>query len=596
MDLSHSFTSQSKVDEQAEQAFRRKARKRLIVIVVSAVVLVTIIICALVGTPVSTDNKSKGKNPSSQTSEAQSIRAMCNATRYPDSCYSSMSSSLKASSIETNPNPDPKTLFLLSLQVSLIELTKLSSLPQWIMSSNSFKNEISDSLVQSALHACEILFLDAVDQVNESMSSIQVGQGDKTVFLTSKINDIRTRLSTAITDQDTCIAGLQDTAKHLILTDVVRYAMTNSNEFTSNSLAIASNIVKILDDQLGIPIHRKLLTVDHDLDMGFPSWVNISDRRLLQQENPEPNLTVAKDGSGAFKTIREAVDSIPKNSKSRFVIYVKEGIYVENVKIEKQQWNVMMYGDGMNKTIISGSLNNVDGVTKFLSGTLIAEGRGFIAKDIGFKNTAGPQKEQAVAVRSSSDQSIFHRCSFDAYQDTLYTHSNRQFYRECQIIGTIDFIFGNAAAIFQNCTIQPRQPMEKQNNTITAQSRTDPNQNTGISIQQCQMTPFDNLTVPTFLGRPWRDHATTVIMQSYIGDFLDPLGWIPWEPETDPPNTTFYAEYQNFGPGSAIDKRAGWLGVLPNITYDEAAKFTVEPFIQGRQWLVQANVFFQDTL
>jgi pectinesterase len=85
-------------------------------------------------------------------------------------------------------------------------------------------------------------------------------------------------------------------------------------------------------------------------------------------------------------------------------------------------------------------------------------------------------------------------------------------------------------------------------------------------------------------------------MESYIGDFLDPLGWIPWEPETDPPNTTFYAEYQNFGPGSAIDKRAGWLGVLPNITSDEAAKFTVEPFIQGRQWLVQANVFFQDTL
>jgi pectinesterase len=370
MDPSHSFTSHSKVDEQAEQAFRRKARKRLIVIVVSAVVLVTIIICALVGTSVSADNKSNGKNPSSQTSEAQYIRAMCNATRYPDSCYSSMSSSLKASSNDTNPNPDPKTLFLLSLQVSLIELTKLSSLPQWIMSSNSFKNETSDSLVQSALHACEILFLDAIDQVNESMSSIQVGQGDKTVFLTSKINDIRTRLSTAITDQDTCIAGLQDTAKHLILTDGVRYAMTNSTEFTSNSLAIASNLVKILDDQLGIPIHRKLLTVDHDLDMGFPSWVNKSDRRLLQQENPEPNLTVAKDGSGAFKTIREAVDSIPKNSKSRFVIYVKEGIYVENVKIEKQQWNFMMYGDGMNKTIISGSLNNVDGVTTFLSGTL----------------------------------------------------------------------------------------------------------------------------------------------------------------------------------------------------------------------------------
>ncbi|KAG6769859.1 hypothetical protein POTOM_025525 [Populus tomentosa] len=471
---------------------------------------------------------------------------MCNATRYPDSCYSSMSSSLKASSNETNPNPDPETLFLLSLR---------------------------------------ILFLDAIVQVNESMSSIQVGQGDRTVFLTSKINDIRTRQSTAITDQET--------AKHLILTDVVRYAMTNSTEFTSNRLAIASIIVKILDDQ-GIPIHRKLLTVDHDLDMGFPSWVNKSDRRLLQQENPEPNLTVAKDGSGVFRTIREAVDSIPKNSKSRFVIYVKEGIYVENVKIEKQQWNVMMYGDGMNKIIISGSLNNVDGVTTFLSGTLIAEGRGFITKDMGFKNTAGPQKEQAVALRSSSDQSIFHRCSFDTYQVTLYTHSNRQFYRECQIIGTIDFIFGNAAAIFQNCTIQPRQPMEKQNNTITAQSRTDPNQNTGISIQQCQMTPFDNLTVPTFLGRPWRDHATTVIMQSYIGDFLDPLGWIPWEPETDPPNTTFYAEYKILGLGQRQIKEQDGLVFCPILHSMRQQNLQWSPSFKEDSG--RCKLFFQDTL
>lgn len=215
---------------------------------------------------------------------------------------------------------------------------------------------------------------------------------------------------------------------------------------------------------------------------------------------------------------------------------------------------------------------------------------------MGFKNTAGPQKQQAVALRSSSDQSVFYRCSFDAYQDTLYTHSNRQFYRDCQITGTVDFIFGNAAVLFQNCSIQPRQPMQKQFNTITAQSKSDPNQNTGMSIQRCQITPFDNLTAPTYLGRPWKDYATTVIMQSYIGGFLDPLGWASWEPNVDPSRTIFYAEFQNVGPGSDIDRRVGWPGVVPNITEEQAAKFTVEPLIHGSQWLPQAGVVYAATL
>ena len=141
----------------------------------------------------------------------------------------------------------------------------------------------------------------------------------------------------------------------------------------------------------------------------------------------------------------------------------------------------------------------------FLSFHAVAAGRGLIARDMGFKNTAGTVKEQAVALRSSSDLSVFYRCYFDAYQDTLYTHSNRQFYRDCHVTGTIDFIFGNAAVVLQNCSIQPRQPGPDQFNTITAQSKTDPNQNTGISIQRCQITPFDNLTTTTYLGRPWRD-------------------------------------------------------------------------------------------
>ncbi|MQK21542.1 pectin esterase, partial [Escherichia coli] len=198
---------------------------------------------------------------------------------------------------------------------------------------------------------------------------------------------------------------------------------------------------------------------------------------------------VAKDGSGEFNTVAEAVASAPDKSKKRYVIYVRQGTYEENVEIGKKKKNVMLVGDGMDATIITGSLNVIDGATTFRSATVAAVGDGFIAQDIWFQNTAGPEKHQAVALRVGADQSVINRCRIDAYQDTLYAHSNRQFYRDSFITGTVDFIFGNAAAVFQNCDLQARMPMSNQKNMVTAQGRIDPNQNTGTSIQQCQLTP-----------------------------------------------------------------------------------------------------------
>lgn len=223
---------------------------------------------------------------------------------------------------------------------------------------------------------------------------------------------------------------------------------------------------------------------------------------------------------------------------------------------------------------------------------------GFIAKDIKFVNTAGASKHQAVALRSGSDRSVFYRCSFVGYQDTLYAHSNRQFYRECDITGTIDFIFGNAAVVFQNCRIMPRQPMSNQFNTITAQGKKDPNQNTGIVIQGSTITtlPNDNLTAPTYLGRPWKDFSTTVIMKTEIGSFLNSVGWISWVFNVEPPSTIFYAEYQNTGPGAGVSQRVKWAGYKPTISDEEALKFTVDSFIQGPEWLPSASVQFEPTL
>lgn len=199
-------------------------------------------------------------------------------------------------------------------------------------------------------------------------------------------------------------------------------------------------------------------------------------------------------------------------------------------------------------------------------------------------------------MRSGSDQSVFYRCSFDAFQDTLYAHSNRQFYRECDITGTIDFMFGNAAVVFQSCKIQPRQPLANQFVTITAQGKKDPNQNSGMSIQKCDLSPLDDLKAPTYLGRPWKDYSTTVIMQSTIGAFLHPLGWIEWVKGVEPANTIFYAEYANTGPGASVTQRVKWAGYKSSITPDQAAQYTVPSLIQGDTWLPDTAVAFDSTL
>uniref|UniRef100_A0A5B6ZFC8 Pectinesterase n=1 Tax=Davidia involucrata TaxID=16924 RepID=A0A5B6ZFC8_DAVIN len=583
MDSIKSFKGYGKVDEAEEQAFRKKTRKRLIILIVSSIVLVTAIIGAVAGTLIHKRNTDSDEVPSSPTSPAASIKAVCSVTQHPDSCFSSISA------LETsNTSTDPEELFKLSLHVILNELSKLSSFPDSLMS------KIKDEHVKNALNVCQSVFEDAVDRLNDSISSMDVNKSTEKLLSASKISDIRTWLSTTITDQETCLDALQElnsTASIPVLEDV-RDLIKNSTEFSSNSLAIVTKILGILTE-FNVPIHRKLLGT---FDSGFPDWVSNVDRRLLQEANPKPHVTVAKDGSGDVKTIKEAVLKVPKKGASRFVIYVKAGEYVENVIFDKSKWNVMIYGDGKTQTIVSGSLNFVDGTPTFSTATFAAVGKGFIAKDMGFRNTAGASKHQAVAFRSGSDLSVFYRCSFDAFQDTLYAHSNRQFYRDCDITGTIDFIFGNAAVVFQSCNIKPRQPLSNQFVTITAQGKKDVNQATGISIQKCTMTPLDNLTAPTYLGRPWKDYSTTVIMQTNIGSFLRPSGWIEWVSNVDPPTTIFYAEYQNTGPGSSVDNRVKWAGYKPSITADQASKFTVQSFIQGSDWLPATNVVFDSSL
>lgn len=227
-------------------------------------------------------------------------------------------------------------------------------------------------------------------------------------------------------------------------------------------------------------------------------------------------------------------------------------------------------------------------------------GEGFIARGITFRNTAGPQNHQAVALRSGSDFSVFYRCGFEGYQDTLYAHSQRQFYKECYIYGTVDFIFGNAAVVLQNCMIYGRRPMSGQQITITAQGRTDPNQNTGISIHDSRVMAAPDLkpvlsSFRTYLGRPWKQYSRTVYLQNYFESLINPAGWLEWDGNFAL-NTLYYGEHKNFGPGSSTSRRVKWRGYRVITGATEAAQFSVANFIAGRSWLPATSVPFTSGL
>ncbi|KAL2498604.1 putative pectinesterase/pectinesterase inhibitor 17 [Abeliophyllum distichum] len=359
-----------------------------------------------------------------------------------------------------------------------------------------------------------------------------IEQLNKTIDPNTKCTDFdaQTWLSTALTNLETCRTGFME----LGVSDFMLPLMSNNvSKLICNTLALRNNG-----------------TNDKETYYGFPSWVSPGDRKLLQTSSIRPNLVVAQDGSGNHRTIKAALDAAARRSGSgRFVIHVKRGVYRENLEIGNKLKNIMLVGDGMKYTIITGSRSVGGGSTTFNSATVAVTGEGFIARGITFRNTAGPQNHQAVALRSGSDLSVFYRCSFEGYQDTLYVHSQRQFYKECYIYGTVDFIFGNAAVVLQNCMIYGRRPMDKQKITITAQGRTDPNQNTGISIHNSRVMAASDLrpvlsSFRTFLGRPWKQYSRTVFLQTYMDSLVDPAGWLEWDGNFAL-NTLYYGEYRN---------------------------------------------------
>lgn len=539
------------------------------------------------------------------TSSSNSSSSICKTTPDPKFCKSVFPQTSQG---------DVRDYGRFSLRKSLTQSRKFTRTIDKYLKRN--KGLLSHSAV-GALQDCRDLASLTTDYLTTSFETVNVTASSKTLSF-SKADDIQTLLSAALTNEQTCLDGVNTAASSSwTIRNGVALPLINDTKLFSVSLALfTKGWVPKKKKQTGYSWAHPKNTHSHNKPLrhfrngALPLkmteqtravYESLSRRKLADDNDDNTVLvsdivTVNQNGTGNFTTITDAVAAAPNKTDGTagyFVIYVTSGVYDENVLIAKNKRYLMMIGDGINRTIITGNRSVVDGWTTFNSATFAVTSPNFVAVNMTFRNTAGPEKHQAVALRSSADLSIFYSCSFEAYQDTLYTHSLRQFYRECDIYGTVDFIFGNAAVVLQNCNLYPRQALPNQFNAITAQGRTDPNQNTGTSIHNCTIRPADDLassnyTVKTYLGRPWKEYSRTVFMQSYLDGFIEPVGWREWNGDFAL-STLYYAEYNNTGPGSSTTNRVVWPGYHV-INSTDANNFTVSNFLFGDEWMVQSGV------
>ncbi|TMW91361.1 hypothetical protein EJD97_014437 [Solanum chilense] len=562
----------------------------------TSIILVVGVVIAIIAsnnrTQDSSDNDEKDDKVLSTTSK--SIASVCSQTDFKKSCVDSLSS------MANNQSATPKEFLLKAIEVAIQEVRIGIDRSTYIG-----KAEAHDPLQKMATDDCKELLEYAIDELQAAFSSV----GDSSLHtIAERETELKNWLSAVFSYQQTCIDGFTQPD----IQKTISTSLLNATQLTDNVLAMVDAMTEILS-KFNIPIGKKtdnksaetaasrrlLENEDNDEQQasntksgGYPAWLSASDRKLLafsNNGNPAPNAVVAKDGSGQFNTIAAALAAYPKNLKGRYTIYVKAGIYDEYITVTKDQVNIFMYGDGPRKTIVTGHKSALAGVSTYQSASFSAIGNGFIGKSMGFQNTAGPEGHQAVALRVQSDMSAFYNCRMDGYQDTLYVQTHRQFYRNCVVSGTVDFIFGDSAAILQNCLIIARKPMEKQQNTVTAQGRTNIRATTGLVIQNCRIVPEQLLEplrfkIPTFLGRPWKMYARTVVMESTLADFIQPAGWMPWDGNFAL-DTCVYAEYANRGPGANTNNRVKWKGFKVITDRNEALQYTTTPFIQGNQWL-----------
>ena len=283
-------------------------------------------------------------------------------------------------------------------------------------------------------------------------------------------------------------------------------------------------------------------------------------------------IFVARDGTGEFRTLSEAIEVCRAFMDYTKVIYVKKGLYKEKVVVPQWLTNIEIVGEDRDETIITYDdhanikLPGTDrGMGTFRSYTMRVEGNGITFKNITIENNAA-QLGQAVALHTEGDRLTFINCRLLGNQDTIYTGTagTRLYFKDCYIDGTTDFIFGPSTAWFENCTIH-----SKRNSYVTAAS-TPKDVKYGYVFNNCRLTADPGVT-KVYLGRPWRDYGYTLFMNCELGAHIRPEGWHPWQKERM--NTARYLEYNNRGEGASTEGRAAW---SRRLTKKEAAEVTLQ--------------------
>lgn len=297
------------------------------------------------------------------------------------------------------------------------------------------------------------------------------------------------------------------------------------------------------------------------------------------------DFIIDQGGHGDFTTVQEAIDAVPDFRKNRTTLFIRAGIYKEKLVLPASKTNVLMIGEDVSKVILTNddfaSKKNRFGEEMGTTGStsFYIFGDDFRAENITFENSSGPVG-QAVAVRIDGDRAAFRNCRFLGNQDTLYPHgeASRQYYTNCYIEGTVDFIFGWSTAVFENCTIYC-----KDKGYITAPS-TPENASFGFVFLDCTVTgsaPGNSV----YLGRPWRPYGKSVFIRCEMDSIIRAEGWHNWN-KNENEQTAFFAEYGNSGPGSAIHNRVGWTRQL---SAGDANAYTPENILG--EWATSPNLF-----